>query len=71
MHTVTTEEIVTVACEQDDKLVTYKYTYIDGNLSINEMIENEVQEVNISFDEIVQVIELIMRHNLAHTHLIN
>jgi len=57
---VNTEEVVLSSSHiEDDRHVRYTYTYEDGNLSINESIENEVQEVNISLTEIIRVIEFI------------
>lgn len=61
METVvnTDEVVLSNSHVEDDRHVRYTYTHADGNLSINESIENEVQEVNIPFSELIRVIEFI------------
>ncbi|MGE7954932.1 hypothetical protein [Lysinibacillus xylanilyticus] len=64
MQAVVTEETITVSCEhvEDERHVSYILNNEDGNLSINENIENEIQEVNISFNELINVIVEFSKH---------
>lgn len=44
--------------ENDERYVTYTFSH-DGNVSINESIDNEMQEVNISFNELIDFITTV------------
>lgn len=44
--------------ENDERYVTYTFSH-DGNVSINETIDNEMQEVNISFNELIDFITTV------------
>lgn len=61
---ITTPDTVKVTSEhlEDERLVVYTLTTLDGNVSINESIENEIQEVNIPFDELFLAIALMQKH---------
>lgn len=60
----TIEDTVKVTSEhlEDDRLVVYTYTTLDGNVSINESIENEAQEVNIPFEDLFLAIALMQKY---------
>lgn len=47
---------------EDERLVMYTYTTLDGNVSINESIENETQEVNIPFEDLFLAMALMQKY---------
>lgn len=44
--------------ESDERYITYTFSH-DGNVSINETIDNERQEVNIPFNELIDFITTV------------
>lgn len=61
---VTTADTIKVTSEhlEDDRLLVYTYTTMDGNVSINESIENEIQEINIPFEDLFLAITLMQKY---------
>jgi len=60
----TDEDTIKITSEhlEDDRLVLYTYTTLDGNVSINESIENEKQEVNVPFEDLFLAMALMQKY---------
>jgi len=66
VNAVINNESITISDNHihDDRYVTYTYSNADGNFSINERLENEIQEINIPFNDLIIVFQIIMANQI-------